>query len=137
SPARGPAFVLVALLLSPGHPVTLSPCQLVTLSPGQAPLLALSTEAVLGLVGTFFLCLLLAAGAGLFFVFAPGPRGSRAYKRALQLLHDGHWEQALEVAHEITGTGRLSTAWQGRVENLEGECHRTAGAPSPPAPRSA
>ncbi len=68
--------------------------------------------------------LLLALLAG-WFVFAPGPRRARIFRRAQKLLHRGEWQQSLTLVKSLQTSG-LSPAWQGRLRNLEGECHHAA-----------
>jgi Flp pilus assembly protein TadD len=63
--------------------------------------------------------------SGLWWVFGPGPRRSRAYQRAQWLLHKGEWQEALTIIKGLQ-TGRLSQLWQGRLQSGEGECHHAA-----------
>jgi tetratricopeptide (TPR) repeat protein len=67
--------------------------------------------------------LLVAVGAWL--LFGPGPRRARAYHGAQRLLHQGKWQDTLTMVQSLQ-TGRLSAAWQGRLRNLQGECHHRA-----------
>jgi tetratricopeptide (TPR) repeat protein len=50
----------------------------------------------------------------------------RAYLRAQQILHQGSWEEALAIARKQQGRGGPNSAWEGRLRNVEGECHRRA-----------
>jgi tetratricopeptide (TPR) repeat protein len=73
-----------------------------------------------GVVGALVLLL-----AGAWWLFGPGPRRARAYRRAQRLLQQGHWQEALTlIKHEQSG--RLSSAWQGRLRSGEGECNHAA-----------
>jgi tetratricopeptide (TPR) repeat protein len=78
------------------------------------------------LYGGLALVLLLIV-VGLWLCFGRGPRRRRAYKRVRQLIHQGAWQEALAEVQALQRLGRLSPAWQGRVRNAEGECHRVAG----------
>src|SRR5229473_1816766 len=60
-------------------------------------------------------------------VFGRGPRRRRKYQRALRLLENHSWLEALEELQRIQSLGLLSQAWQARVRRVEGECHRLAG----------
>jgi tetratricopeptide (TPR) repeat protein len=55
----------------------------------------------------------------------PGPCRWRAFRRAQRLLEGGGWEEALALVSQLRRP-RLSEAWQGRLRNLEGECHQRA-----------
>jgi tetratricopeptide (TPR) repeat protein len=55
-----------------------------------------------------------------------GPRRRRALRRGQRCLAQKAWREALAIVEEIKKLGRLSPAWEGRVRNLEGECHRLA-----------
>ena len=57
---------------------------------------------------------------------AGDPGARRGEQRAGQLLQQGDWEKALELVQALQKRGRLSTAWQGRLRSLEGECQRLA-----------
>ncbi|HEV3255680.1 MAG TPA: tetratricopeptide repeat protein, partial [Gemmataceae bacterium] len=79
---------------------------------------------------------LLCAGAVLFLLglavavwlrFGRGPRRRRAYRRALRLIHQQSWAEALGAVREIQSLGALSPLWQGRAQNAEGQCHAVAG----------
>jgi Flp pilus assembly protein TadD len=72
--------------------------------------------------------LVLAVLGALWLLLGPGPRRQRAYKQARQLLQQGAWQEALAVTRAQQNGGRLGPAWEGRLRNLEGECHRRAGA---------
>jgi tetratricopeptide (TPR) repeat protein len=88
------------------------------------PLLAVDLPVLL-LVGG--IPLLGALAVLLWLVFGRAPRRHRAYRRARRFLHQGNWEEALAAARELLQIGRLSPQWQGRVRNLQGECHHVAG----------
>jgi tetratricopeptide (TPR) repeat protein len=64
---------------------------------------------------------------GLWLPFGPGARRRRAYTRALRLLHQGAWQEALALVQEQQQGGKLAPVWEGRWRNLAGECHRRAG----------
>ena len=70
------------------------------------------------------------AGAGglwlLWLILGRGPRRTRAFRRGQRLLRQGQWQQALGVVEPFQ-RGRNSKFWAGRLGNLAGECHRTAG----------
>ncbi len=87
------------------------------------PLFALGATGVLLSAGG----LLLAFAVLLWLILGRGPRRRRAFRRAQRLLHQGQWQDALALVGAIRGAGRRSTAWQGRVDSLEGECHHAAG----------
>jgi tetratricopeptide (TPR) repeat protein len=89
------------------------------------PLFAVSTGAVLGIVGAVLVLAVLTVT--LWLVFGRAPRRQRAYKRGQRFLHNGDWEAALAAAREILRQGRLPKAWQGRLRNLQGESHHVAG----------
>jgi tetratricopeptide (TPR) repeat protein len=59
--------------------------------------------------------------------FGRGPRRRRLHKRVRQLIHQREWQEALTGVQTLRRLGRLSTAWQGRARNAEGEAHRVAG----------
>jgi tetratricopeptide (TPR) repeat protein len=61
------------------------------------------------------------------FLFAPGPRRHRAYRRARHLFQERNWKDALAALPALGNTGRLPPVWQGRLRNIEGECHRLGG----------
>jgi tetratricopeptide (TPR) repeat protein len=63
--------------------------------------------------------------AGLWWLFGPGPRRTRAYNRAQRLLHKGDWQEALAIIKSLQ-VGRLSQLWQGRLQSGEGECLHAA-----------
>lgn len=90
------------------------------------PLFALGETGRL-LLSTGGLLILVLLGVALWLLVGRGPRRRRAYQRGQKLLHEGHWEAALAAVQEITASGRLSSAWQGRVHNLEGEAYHAAG----------
>jgi tetratricopeptide (TPR) repeat protein len=89
------------------------------------PLLGLLPNATLILIGAVAGVILV--GILVWLIIGRGPRRGRAYRRAQHILHQGHWQEALNVIHGLQGAGRLSTAWQGRLRNVEGECHHAAG----------
>ena len=87
-------------------------------------LLHASTQVLLLLGGSLVLLPL----ALLFWLaFGREPRRRRAYRFAQRVLHEGAWEKALAGVREILQLGRLSPQWEGRVTNLQGECHHVAG----------
>jgi tetratricopeptide (TPR) repeat protein len=63
---------------------------------------------------------------GLWLIFGPGPRRSRAFRRAVRLLEHGDWAGAMRLASTLQNTTRLSAVWQGRLRTLAGECHQRA-----------
>jgi Flp pilus assembly protein TadD len=75
-----------------------------------------------GGVAVLALLLLLA----LWLMFGRGPRRRRKFHRAQLLLQQGAWKEALALARELQERRRQSAAWQSRLRNLEGECHRAA-----------
>ncbi|HKI35648.1 MAG TPA: tetratricopeptide repeat protein [Gemmataceae bacterium] len=89
------------------------------------PPFAVSTGVVLGIVGAVLVSSLL--GAVLWLVFGRAPRRQRAYKRGQRFLHEGEWEEGLAAAREVLRLGRMPRAWEGRLRNLQGECHHVAG----------
>jgi tetratricopeptide (TPR) repeat protein len=84
-----------------------------------APLLANSF-----IVGGCVAIVLLVA-VGVWLLFGPGQRRAREYRRAQRLLHQGKWQEALTSIQSLR-SHRLSALWQGRLKNLEGECHHRA-----------
>jgi tetratricopeptide (TPR) repeat protein len=86
---------------------------------------AVSTGVVLGIVGAVVVSSLL--GVLLWLVFGRAPRRQRALKRGQRYLHEGDWEEGLAAAREILRLGRMPRAWEGRLRNLQGECHHVAG----------
>src|SRR5262249_50742893 len=70
---------------------------------------------------------LLGALVGLWLIYGRGPRRRRAYHRAQVLLRSGQWRQALDLIQDLQQQGQATPVWQGRLRNLEGECHRAAG----------
>src|SRR5580700_9847731 len=94
---------------------------------GYANLVApLAVSAELVLVAALAVALI-AAGIGLWRVVGKGPRRSRAYKRAREMLAKGDWQGAKLAVQEIREAGIPSPEWAGRVNNLEGETQRRAG----------
>src|SRR5262249_49989934 len=95
-----------------------------------APLLAalgdLPAELVV-LLTALALVTSVAGGVGMWRMFGKGPRRNRAYKRARELVLEGKWQEANSLLEEIRHQGPASTEWQGRLNNLEGECLRAAG----------
>jgi tetratricopeptide (TPR) repeat protein len=89
------------------------------------PAFAVTAGVVLGIVGTVVVAFALAAI--LWLVFGRAPRRHRAYKRGQHFLHQGQWEEGLAAAREILRQGRMPKAWDGRLRNLQGECHHVAG----------
>src|SRR5439155_3744093 len=69
----------------------------------------------------------LGLAVGLWLLFGRGPRRRRGEQRARLLLQQGDWEAALAIGQDWQKRGRLSTAWEGRLRSLEGECQRLAG----------
>ena len=63
----------------------------------------------------------------LWVVFGRGPRRKRSFYKAQRLLQQGEWQKALSQVQHLHKLGRPPAAWQGRLVNLEGECHRSAG----------
>jgi tetratricopeptide (TPR) repeat protein len=90
------------------------------------PLLSLSSNAPPQIIGGVVAGLFIIA-ALMWLIFGRGPGRSRAYRRAQHILHQGNCQEALNIIHGLQGTGRLSAAWQGRLRNVEGECHHAAG----------
>jgi tetratricopeptide (TPR) repeat protein len=90
------------------------------------PLLGPSPRAAQLFYGAVTL-LALAGLIALWLMLGRGPRRRRNFRRARRLLQQGAWQDALALVQEAQGR-RLSAAWQGRLRNLEGECHRAAGA---------
>ncbi|HEV3144053.1 MAG TPA: tetratricopeptide repeat protein [Gemmataceae bacterium] len=68
-----------------------------------------------------------AGGVGAWRMFGKGPRRHRAYKRARELVLKGNWQEARNILEEIRHLGPAVPEWQGRLNNLEGECLRAAG----------
>lgn len=70
---------------------------------------------------------LLAAGALglglLYLLFAPGPRRTRAFRRAEKLLADGAADAALAVVEQLQ-PARQPAAWRQRLAQLAGEAHQ-------------
>jgi Flp pilus assembly protein TadD len=64
---------------------------------------------------------------GLWLPFGPGARRRRAFQRALLSFQQGAWPEALKLVKELQDGRRLPLMWEGRLRNLEGECHRFAG----------
>ena len=99
-------------------------------SPQFVPLLAvlgdLPAELVV-LVTALALATSVAGGVGAWRMFGKGPRRNRAYKRARELVLEGKWQEARNILEEIRHLGPTSPEWQGRLNNLEGECLRAAG----------
>jgi tetratricopeptide (TPR) repeat protein len=60
-------------------------------------------------------------------VLGRGPRRRRRYQRAIHLLKNRSWAEALEELGRIQCHGLLSQSWQARVRRVEGECYRLAG----------
>src|ERR1700687_5560090 len=58
------------------------------------------------------------------------PRRLRAYRRAYQLLEEGLGERPLATISQISERARRSPHWQALLNELEGECYRTAAAGS-------
>ena len=87
---------------------------------GSGPLAAIL------LYGSIFL-FVVGAAVILWFVLGPGPRRGRAFARGQRLFQKGDWRNALAIAVEMKKGGRLSALWQGKLHNLEGECHRAGG----------
>ncbi|MBY0523639.1 MAG: tetratricopeptide repeat protein [Gemmataceae bacterium] len=56
------------------------------------------------------------------------PRRRRAYRRALHLLHQNQWRNALDAVRELQALAPLPASWEGRARNAEGECQRAAAA---------
>ncbi|HLW66021.1 MAG TPA: hypothetical protein VKS79_11990, partial [Gemmataceae bacterium] len=100
------------------------------LSPQFVPLLAalgdLPAELVV-LVTAVALVTSVAGSVGAWRMFGKGPRRNRAYKRARELVLEGKWQEARNILEEIRHLGPASPEWQGRLNNLEGECLRAAG----------
>src|SRR5262245_23988491 len=88
------------------------------------PWIGLGDPAALLLYGGLALVLLIVL-VGLWLIFGRGPRRRRAYRRTRRLLERGAWPEALDLVHTLQ-QGRLSAMWQGRLHNLEGECHHRA-----------
>src|SRR5262249_7094609 len=89
------------------------------------PLLGLLPNATLIVIGA--VAGLLAVAILVWLILGRGPRRGRDYRRAQHILHQGNWQEALNVIHGLQGAGRLSAAWQGRLRNVEGERHHAAG----------
>jgi tetratricopeptide (TPR) repeat protein len=89
------------------------------------PPFAASTGALLGVVGAVLVLSLLAITAWL--VLGRAPRRQRACKRGQRYLHEGKWEDGLAACRELLRLGRPPKAWEGRLRNLQGECHHLAG----------
>src|SRR6202011_1640863 len=93
-------------------------CQLMT-SPFSSALLW---------IGVAVCALLLVSGLVLLWLlFGRGPRRARSYRRAMKLLRQSRWKDALIIVRECQQGGKLSKFWEGRLRNAEGESHRTAG----------
>jgi tetratricopeptide (TPR) repeat protein len=88
--------------------------------------LAVSAEMVL-VAALAIVLALVAAMIGVWRVVGKGPRRSRAYARARELLAKGDWQGAKLAVQEIRESGIPSPEWAGRVNNLEGEVQRGAG----------
>jgi tetratricopeptide (TPR) repeat protein len=79
-------------------------------------------------IGVAVCALLLVSGLVLLWLlFGRGPRRARSYRRAMKLLRQSRWKDALIIVRECQQGGKLSKFWQGRLRNAEGECHRAAG----------
>jgi tetratricopeptide (TPR) repeat protein len=87
---------------------------------------AIPVEVLLA-VGVVTVIGLIAGGIGLWRVFGSGPRRNRAYQRARELLAAGDAENARTAIEEIKLLGISTPEWQGRLNNLEGECRRASG----------
>lgn len=57
-----------------------------------------------------------------------GPRRRRALRRAQRCLQQKAWREALAIVESVRALGSMSAAWEGRMRNVEGECHRLAAA---------
>src|SRR5262245_31418014 len=82
--------------------------------------------------GAFTVLLSAAAAVGVIviaalgsFVLGPGARRGRALTRAQDLLRQGQWQEALDLVGGLKKP-TLSPQWQGKLNNLEGECHLAA-----------
>ena len=95
---------------------------LVSVSQFAQPLLAIGTAAEALSAGGAMILL-----AGLWLPFGPGARRRRAFVRAQRHFQQGAWQEAIALVKEQQEAGRLTPAWEGRLRNLEGECHRLAG----------
>lgn len=90
---------------------------------GDGPEAAVLVYGSLACLGLTLLLLLIGAWQ----LFGRGPRRRRAFARARRFLQQGDWKQALAIGRVLQSQGRLSTSWQGRLRNLEGECRHKAG----------
>src|SRR5262245_50708875 len=70
--------------------------------------------------------LMVVLAVALWQLFGAGPRRHRAFRRAQRLLHEGAWQQALDLAETLQAVPGLSQTWMGRLRNLAGECHHLA-----------
>ncbi len=73
------------------------------------------------------LALVLALLLALWLLLGRGPRRRRAYRRAQQLLGQGNWSGALQMARALRPQCQNVPRWRTSLDRLEGECHRAGG----------
>src|SRR5262245_8332946 len=95
-------------------------------SPLFAGLGALPAELVVGL-GVLLLAALAGGGIGAWRLYGKGPRRQRIYKAAREHIQKGEWQTAQNLARQLHDLGPASPEWEGRINNLEGECLRAGG----------
>jgi tetratricopeptide (TPR) repeat protein len=66
-------------------------------------------------------------GIGFWRLYGSGPRRYRAYGRVHKLLQKGDWHSAQALLTDLRNLGPQAGEWEGRLNNLEGECQRAAG----------
>lgn len=70
---------------------------------------------------------LVGGGVGVWRLYGAGPRRNRAYVRARAHIQKGDWRSAQQFIDEIRSLATAAPEWQGRLNNLDGECQRAAG----------
>src|SRR5262245_46477207 len=90
--------------------------------PGPPVLLAVHPGLILAALAALVLVLLV-----LWQVAGPGPRRTRAARRAERLLRAGHWEEALQAVRRLQAEAGVPPGWQKRLRAVEGECLLVAG----------
>src|SRR4051794_11406045 len=83
-------------------------------------------ELVAGL-GVLLVAALAGGGVGAWRLYGKGPRRQRLYKAARDLIQKGDWQTAQNLTQQLVDLGHPTPEWEGRINNLEGECLRAAG----------
>jgi tetratricopeptide (TPR) repeat protein len=83
-------------------------------------------ELVVGL-GVLLVASLAGGGVGAWRLYGKGPRRQRLYKAARELVQKGDWQAAQNLTQQLVDLGHPTPEWEGRINNLEGECLRAAG----------